>query len=361
METKLPNTLAHDSDAWPKVSIIITCYNYEKFIRTSIESVLNQDYPSIELIVVDDCSKDNSRSIISEYEDQLIPAFHVKNKGHGGAFNTGFDTATGDIVMFLDADDFLLPNSLKKAVSLFPEESGMCQFRMHLVDDKDKQFDIFPKQELLFDEGDGARNKLLYCGEYQSTVTSGLLFRRAYMEQVMPMPAESFRQGGDGYLVTLAPVFTHISSSDYCLSAYRQHGLNHSGFANQLTDRAKWLLEHNKMRHSALQKATKENQLQLQESFWYNDLNHLTQLMCLSLYEPRNTQIDLARPSLMRKAISNVKTQNLSAANKFIIAAWWSTIGLSPRAIAKPLFSWRMLASSRPKVVQKVSSILRRI
>ncbi|WGV98439.1 glycosyltransferase family 2 protein [Vibrio sp. YMD68] len=361
MEIKTLNTESSKDKNSPMVSVIITCYNYEKFIQTSIESVLNQNYPHIELIVVDDCSKDNSRALIMEYQDQLIPAFHEENKGHGGAFNTGYDTSSGDIVMFLDADDYLLPNSIEDALAQFPAQSGMCQYRMHLVDDQGSQFDIFPKKELHFDEGNKAKEKLLHCGQYQSTVTSGLLFKREYLDQVMPIPQESFRQGGDGYLVTLAPIFTTVSSSEYCLSAYRQHGLNHSAFSCQLTDRAKWLLDHNKMRHSALMNASKNKSLPLKNEFWFNDMVHLNQIMCLALFEPNNSFASTSRLKIVTKAMNSIKSQNLSTINRLILSMWWISISFSPRVIAKPLYSWRLLASSRPKFVQQASTFLRRL
>ncbi|MGC9401728.1 glycosyltransferase family 2 protein [Vibrio genomosp. F10 str. 9ZC157] len=361
METKTLSTESTQGKNRPMVSVIITCYNYEKFIQTSIESVLNQSYSNIELIVVDDCSKDNSRALIMGYQDRLIPAFHKKNKGHGGAFNTGYDASSGDVIMFLDADDYLLPNSIENALEQFPAQSGMCQYRMHLVDEQGTQFDIFPKQELHFDEGDQAKEKLLHCGQYQSTVTSGLLFRREYLENVMPIPQESFRQGGDGYLVTLAPIFTMVSSSEHCFSAYRQHGLNHSAFASQLTDRAKWLLEHNNMRHSALKKATENKSLPLENEFWYNDMVHLNQIMCLALFEPKNNLASTSRLNLVKKAMNSISSQNLSTINRMILSMWWISITFSPRVIAKPLYSWRLLASSRPKFVQLASTFLRKL
>ncbi|MGY3572144.1 glycosyltransferase family 2 protein [Vibrio paucivorans] len=356
MDTNLPSTSQHSA---PMVSVIITCFNYERFIRSSIESVLNQDYPNLELIVVDDCSSDSSRDIIMEYHPQLIPVFHDKNQGHGGAFNNGYAAANGDIIMFLDADDYLLPNALQQAVEAFPVSSGMCQFRMHLVDDHGEQYDIFPKPELAFDHGARAKRKLLHSGQYQSTVTSGLLFRRSLMEQLMPMPQEKFRQGGDGYLVTLAPLYTDISSSDYCMSAYRQHGENHSGFASQMTKRAKWRLEHNQMRYDALKQASYSLGVKLEDKFWYNDSYHLIQMMCLSLFEPEHTPAT-SRTNLAQQAIKNVNAQNLSVLNKAILTLWWLSISITPRPLAKSLYSWKVMASTRPKAVQKVFSILRR-
>src|SRR3990167_6113302 len=92
----------------PALSVIITNYNYARYLPTAIENVLSQD-EAIELIVVDDCSTDNSRDVIEPYGDRLIPVLLPVNRGQGAGFNAGFAKAHGELVMFLDADDFLLP------------------------------------------------------------------------------------------------------------------------------------------------------------------------------------------------------------------------------------------------------------
>ena len=93
--------------ATPKLSVVITNYNYADYVGTAIDSVLSQDV-AIELVVVDDCSADKSRDIITSYGDRIIPVLQEVNQGHGGGFNAGYARTTGDLVMFLDADDFLL-------------------------------------------------------------------------------------------------------------------------------------------------------------------------------------------------------------------------------------------------------------
>ncbi|MEL6334977.1 MAG: glycosyltransferase, partial [Cyanobacteria bacterium J06626_26] len=90
------------------VSVIISNYNYGRFITEAIESVLNQRYSNVELIVVDDGSTDNSRDIIQSYSHRLISVFQA-NSGQGAAFNAGLAQASGDIICFLDADDYYRP------------------------------------------------------------------------------------------------------------------------------------------------------------------------------------------------------------------------------------------------------------
>ena len=90
-----------------KVSIITTCYNREATIGGAIESVLAQDYPDIEYIVVDGASKDNSLSVIKEYQDRIAKIVSEPDHGMYEAINKGIRMATGDIIGLVHSDDFL--------------------------------------------------------------------------------------------------------------------------------------------------------------------------------------------------------------------------------------------------------------
>ena len=91
-----------------KISIITTCYNREKTIGQAIESVIGQDYPDIEYIVVDGASKDHSPSVISGYRDRISRIISEPDHGMYEAINKGIRAATGDVVGLLHSDDFLI-------------------------------------------------------------------------------------------------------------------------------------------------------------------------------------------------------------------------------------------------------------
>ena len=90
-----------------KFSIIMPCYNSSKTLIDSINSVLNQSYKNIELIVVDDGSTDNSLDILNDIQDERMKVFKQKNKGPGCARNFGINKSTGDYILFCDSDDLL--------------------------------------------------------------------------------------------------------------------------------------------------------------------------------------------------------------------------------------------------------------
>lgn len=103
------------------VSIITPSYNQAKYLEQTITSVLEQSYPSIEYIVVDGKSKDNSIDIIKKYADKLAYWVSEKDKGQADAINKGFSRATGEIIAWLNSDDYYLPGAVQAAVKVFEE------------------------------------------------------------------------------------------------------------------------------------------------------------------------------------------------------------------------------------------------
>lgn len=103
-----------------KVSIITSCFNREKTIRNSIESVLSQDYDNIEYIVIDGASTDSTLSIINEYRDRISVILSEPDKGMYEGINKGLRLATGDIVGLLHSDDeFYATDSISQIVNEF--------------------------------------------------------------------------------------------------------------------------------------------------------------------------------------------------------------------------------------------------
>ena len=106
----------------PLVSIIISSYNYARFLPEAIDSALNQSYPNTEVIVVDDGSTDGSPGILAGYSDR-IHAILKENGGQASALNAGFQASRGSVVLFVDSDDRLLPGAVAEAVRFFADAS----------------------------------------------------------------------------------------------------------------------------------------------------------------------------------------------------------------------------------------------
>jgi teichuronic acid biosynthesis glycosyltransferase TuaG len=102
----------------PRVSVVIPVYNYERYIRESVDSCLAQTYPNLEIIVVDDGSKDQTPAILKTYGNK-IQVITQSNQGAAVALNKGFRQATGEYVCWLSADDVFLPEKIDKQVKIF--------------------------------------------------------------------------------------------------------------------------------------------------------------------------------------------------------------------------------------------------
>jgi glycosyltransferase involved in cell wall biosynthesis len=121
-----------------KVSIIIPCFNTERWISEAIDSCLQQTYPNIEIIVVDDGSTDKSLEIIKSYGKQVIWQ-SLPHQGGNHARNIGFGLSQGEYIQFLDADDYILPEKIERQVA-FLEKTGAdvvygdWRYQRHLPD-----------------------------------------------------------------------------------------------------------------------------------------------------------------------------------------------------------------------------------
>jgi glycosyltransferase involved in cell wall biosynthesis len=107
-----------NSNQWPKISIITPSFNQGKFIKETIESVLNQNYPNLEYWIIDGGSTDNTVKILKSYKNK-IKWVSEKDKGQTDALNKGLKKVSGEIIAYLNSDDAYLPNTFYAVVDLF--------------------------------------------------------------------------------------------------------------------------------------------------------------------------------------------------------------------------------------------------
>lgn len=139
----------------PFVSVLMPAYNAEKFIAEAIQSIINQDYPNWELLILDDGSTDTTRNIIASFSDDRIRLFsNETNQGYLKSCNRLFDLVEGDFVTFLDADDFCAPDRLSVCLSSF---------------EKDPELGFLTTDHIRFDETEETvRNEPVDYGRYAS-------------------------------------------------------------------------------------------------------------------------------------------------------------------------------------------------
>ena len=139
-----------------KVSVIIPSYNRANLIERSVRSVLNQTYKNIEVIVIDDGSKDNTEEIVKAINDERLRYYKQENGGAAKARNNGVSLATGEYIAFHDSDDVWREDKLMKQMSFLKENPiyGMvyCNFMFHKMDGSSN---IIPRDINVIGELDG--------------------------------------------------------------------------------------------------------------------------------------------------------------------------------------------------------------
>lgn len=108
-----------DKNSYPKISIVTPSFNQAQYLEETILSILNQNYPNLEYIVIDGGSTDGSVDIIRQYEDQLAYWISEPDKGQYNGINKGFTRSTGEIMPWLNSDDKLAPGALSVVASIF--------------------------------------------------------------------------------------------------------------------------------------------------------------------------------------------------------------------------------------------------
>jgi glycosyltransferase involved in cell wall biosynthesis len=106
---------------WPRISIVTPSFNQGQFLEQTIRSVLLQGYPNLEYIVIDGGSSDESVDVIRKYEPWLKTWLSERDSGQADAINKGLKYCTGEIFQFLNSDDYLAPNALRRVARAFTD------------------------------------------------------------------------------------------------------------------------------------------------------------------------------------------------------------------------------------------------
>ena len=203
------------------VSVIITNYNYARFLRTAIDSVLGQTLAGVECIVVDDGSTDGSKDIIAGYTG--LKSIFQQNKGQAAALRAGAAIACGDIIISLDADDYIYPQTCEQIVAAWSADVSCLNYRLDVYHDDVKTGLVYPKEPFL---DSGHLEHLQTYGYYPSPPMSGNAFEASYLRTLLDRAVHLDGDGVDAYLLYSAPVFGRIAHIDAPLGCYRMHGNN---------------------------------------------------------------------------------------------------------------------------------------
>lgn len=216
-------------DRLPLVSIIINNYNYERYLAQAIDSALKQAYSQVEVIVVDDGSTDSSREIIQGFSGRINSVLK-ENGGQASALNAGFAISQGEVVVFLDADDVLMPSMVKDVVEVFLSKLEIIrvQYRMAVIDEYGRRTGVEkPEKHIPVPSGDVHKQALTFPFDMPWLPTSGNAFSTKAIRQIMPIPENRFGNvGADWFLVHLTCLLGPVFFLDNLEACYRVHPAN---------------------------------------------------------------------------------------------------------------------------------------
>ena len=163
----------------PKISVIVPVYNVEKYLKQCLDSIVNQTYKNLEIIIVNDGTKDNSMKIVENYlQDNRIKVINKENGGLASARNSGLEKVTGKYISFIDSDDWIELNMYEELVSQINDEDILI-YRYFSYDDKKKK--IVGKKKIDFYSQNKLEDKYLYV-ELPCCCWSKL-YKKEYLEK----------------------------------------------------------------------------------------------------------------------------------------------------------------------------------
>src|ERR1700751_3002595 len=204
-----------------RLSIIIANYNYRDYVGAAIESALAVDWPDKEGIVVEDASTDDPRSVIDRFQGKVAAYFRPKSN-QLGAHLFGFEQSTGDIIIFLDADDLLEQEVMQEVAKVWGPGISKVQYRMNLIDATGRQLGSALPQFPPEDNAEKLRRTFLRTMAYTTPPGSGNAYSRDFVSKVLvfgPTIPQS-----DAVFLTLAPILGDVLTIRKPLARYRVHG-----------------------------------------------------------------------------------------------------------------------------------------
>jgi len=341
----------------PLLSIVIDNYNYGRFLEQAVESALAQSYDNVEVIVVDDGSSDNSAEIIASYGTRVV-GIAKANGGQASAVNAGFAASRGDVVLVLDADDFLKPEAGASVMGCFRERPDLSKvhFRLTVVDESARSTGaVLPPRRLRLPRGD-MRDTLANCRTYVMPPMSGNAYRRSAIERQMPMPEQIYPKDADEWLSFTAPILGPIEAIDEELGCYRMHSANLSS-RNRLSDGETFAA------HVEEGACVRRKQADLFrdllgtriDAIAPRDLSHIRQLLILRKIYPAQCRYGWSTLTLLLRGIRAAFLANeVSAMHRPFWALWFLGVALLPRRTAFSIVVPTLDARRRPLLLRRL-------
>jgi hypothetical protein len=339
-----------------RISVVVTNYNFGRYIGDAIQSALDLRWPDKEIIVSDDGSTDDSRAVIEGF-GQRIKKVYKANGGQPSAANAAFPLITGEIVFFLDSDDLLLPHAAEVVTRIWETNTAKVQFPSILIDhagtDTGRSWPHFHHSyppALI-------KSQLLRTGRYLTSATSGNAFSRRFLEALFPLPEKL--EGFDSYLCMTAPFYGEVKTITEPLGKFRIHGANSWSQLSWQPEKLFFYLDQEIRRNAFVRDwAAKLGLTITPDSLRADYLHMMHRIGCKRVFPDTYPFPEESTALLVKEGIRAVLTDPfLSGGAKLVLSTWFLAVGLSPRPIALAAIKARHVPLRRPRVVELALSL----
>lgn len=341
-----------------RFSVIIANYNYRDFVGAAITSALAAEWADKEVIVVDDASTDDSRTIIEGFGNRIAAYFRPKTN-QLGAHIFGFEQSNGEIVIFLDADDLLEPDVMREVANVWRPGVSKVQYRMNLIDAAGQQLGTaipqFPPS------GDPAKLRRIFLKTmtYSTPPGSGNAYSRDFLSQAFAF-GPSIPQS-DAVFLTLAPMLGDVLTIQKPLARYRIHGASWGAMMKSLdTSKLRQLVLQDIERARLFEAVAGHLRLPVSHDPLKHSSHHLQYRLASLLAEPAAHPFreDTKSALVFRLTVTLARASQMRLRDRGILLVWTIVSVLAPQRYRRTLILWRFSAVSRPAIVNGVLNLL---
>jgi glycosyltransferase involved in cell wall biosynthesis len=335
-----------------KLSVIIANYNYRDFVGAAISSALAIDWPDKEVIVVDDASTDDSRNVIDGFRGKVAAYFRPKSS-QLGAHIFGFEQSTGDVIIFLDADDLLEPEVMREVAKVWRPRVSKVQYRMNLINAAGAQLGTALPQFPPKDDPKKLRRNFLRTMAYTTPPGSGNAYSRDFVRKTFACGATIPQS--DAVLLTIAPILGDVLTIRKPLARLRIHDASWGSMTRSLNvAKLRQQLHQDIERAQLFASVSRELGLPVSRDPLKHNFHHLQYRVASYLVEPSAHPFPEDRViSLGCRLIWAATTYwQMPYRERAVLLIWIIACLLTPSFYVRNLVEWRFVAMSRPAVVR---------
>ena len=340
------------------ISVVIPNYNYGAFVGAAIDSALALDWPEVEVIVVDDGSTDDSRTVIARYADRVV-TIHQENAGQAAACAAGFARARGDVVIFLDSDDLLHPSFAREVAEVWGPGVSKVQFQMKTIDEDGADLGtIFPQYQGC-PSAEDIRRWVLRTSAYPTPPGSGNAYSRDLLAQVFPL--DGLSTIADSYFLAAAPFLGDVVTVPKPLVSYRVHGRNDGAFSRLDVQRFAREVARSMQRFAYAQRVAAKAGFNLPDAARERSLAMLPYRVASFRLDPSRHPMprDSARAILVDALRAAATAQGVPWRSRLTLLAWSVLVLAAAGSMSEKLVLWRFAPTTRPAFLRQLLFRLR--